>query len=307
MPSPHIKSKHPPHNLHTTKWGFQAQQKVDEISGEGNHYTAEYWEMDPRLGRRWNRDPLEDEFPWQAPYTIFDNNPINKIDPTGQSAGDPSTHTDKDGNVVAVYNDGDNSVYKHDGNTEETKKELSANYNKKTNTDAGGKKMGETQFWDEFINPGTKKPEGKILFNQDWGPLLNKLHTQAMDQDLVEIANNSKSSTETKTYQFDVKANKKYSPYGPMTGKKLNGKYATGRSAGNYLAGWNGRTGTYFGMSLSKFEYMNLAGAYQKKMYKGKSTAFDIIFKGKTFGPAPYYGEEPYSGRMILRGWNNGQ
>jgi len=86
-----------------------------------------------------------------------------------------------------------------------------------------------------------------------------------------------------------------------MTEHLLDGKYATACSAGNYLAGWNGRTGTYFGMHLSKFEYMNLVGSYQQKQYKGLSTAISIIFAHKTFEPPPYYGEETYSGRMIIQ------
>ncbi len=81
MPSPHIKSKHPPHNQHTTKRGFQGQQKVDEISGEGNHYTAEYWEMDPRLGRRWNLDPKY--IAGESRYSVFSNNPVMYVDPLG--------------------------------------------------------------------------------------------------------------------------------------------------------------------------------------------------------------------------------
>ena len=63
--------------------------------------------------------------------------------------------------------------------------------------------------------------------------------------------------------------------------------------------------GTRCNRAPEGIEYMNLAGAYQQKKYQGDSTAYDIIFKGTTFGPAPYYGEEPYSGRMILRGWNS--
>ena len=39
------------------RYGMNSQEKVDEISGSGNHYTATHWEYDPRLGRRWNQDP----------------------------------------------------------------------------------------------------------------------------------------------------------------------------------------------------------------------------------------------------------
>jgi hypothetical protein len=36
------------------RYGFNGQEKVDEISGVGNHNTALFWEYDTRLGRRWN-------------------------------------------------------------------------------------------------------------------------------------------------------------------------------------------------------------------------------------------------------------
>jgi hypothetical protein len=64
--------------------GAGGQEKVDEISGVGNHYTAAYWEYDPRLGKRWNTDPVFQ--PWQSPYATFNNNPIYYIDPDGRVA-----------------------------------------------------------------------------------------------------------------------------------------------------------------------------------------------------------------------------
>lgn len=57
------------------------QEKVDEISGSGNHYTAPYWEYDPRLIRRWNQDPVVKEH--ESPYACFANNPIWFSDPDG--------------------------------------------------------------------------------------------------------------------------------------------------------------------------------------------------------------------------------
>lgn len=69
-------------------------------------------------------------------------------DPTGMSG--ESTHTDEFGNVVAVYNDGDNGVYKHNGTESQTQAELSSSYS--SSTSGGGTKMGETQYWDEFAN-----------------------------------------------------------------------------------------------------------------------------------------------------------
>jgi hypothetical protein len=63
------------------RYGYNTQEKVDEISGNGNHNTAKFWEYDPRLVRRWNRDPIT--FSWQSPYAVNNDNPILFTDPLG--------------------------------------------------------------------------------------------------------------------------------------------------------------------------------------------------------------------------------
>lgn len=55
--------------------------KDDEISGAGNSYTAEFWQYDGRLGRRWNPDPIVKHH--ESPYAALGNNPIWFIDPNG--------------------------------------------------------------------------------------------------------------------------------------------------------------------------------------------------------------------------------
>ena len=87
-----------------------------------------------------------------------------------------------------------------------------------------------------------------------------------------------------------------------MTGRLLNGKYVTARSAGNFLAGMNGVTGTFQGGHISGETYMKLAGAYQVLGKLPKTIAANIVLTGKSYAPAPYYGEESYSGRQILKG-----
>jgi len=64
-------------------FGFNGQEKTDEISGSGNHYTAEFWEMDPRIARRWNQDPKPN--PSISNYAIYANNPIWFVDPLGDT------------------------------------------------------------------------------------------------------------------------------------------------------------------------------------------------------------------------------
>lgn len=64
-------------------FGYNTQEKVDEIAGAGNHYTAQFWEYDPRVIHRWNRDPEWRHFVYQSPYVINMNNPIIFNDPLG--------------------------------------------------------------------------------------------------------------------------------------------------------------------------------------------------------------------------------
>ena len=65
------------------RFGFNGQEADDEIYGNGNSYTAEFWQYDARLGRRWNVDPKGR--PWESHYASFANNPIIMIDPGGDS------------------------------------------------------------------------------------------------------------------------------------------------------------------------------------------------------------------------------
>ena len=63
------------------RYGFNTQEKTDEISGSGNHTTALYWEYDSRLSFRWNRDPKI--IPTISDYSINSRNPIFYMDPNG--------------------------------------------------------------------------------------------------------------------------------------------------------------------------------------------------------------------------------
>ena len=65
------------------RFGYNDQEKTDEISGGGNHNTAMFWEYDTRLGRRWNIDPKV--IPGQSSYAAFDNNPIYFKDVKGKT------------------------------------------------------------------------------------------------------------------------------------------------------------------------------------------------------------------------------
>jgi len=65
------------------RYGFNGHEKVDEISGQGNHTTATFWEYDTRIGRRWNQDPKPN--PSISNYASFANNPIMFSDALGDT------------------------------------------------------------------------------------------------------------------------------------------------------------------------------------------------------------------------------
>jgi RHS repeat-associated protein len=79
------------------RYGFQGQERDDEIAGNGNSYTAEFWQYDTRLGRRWNIDPMASKTPGWSPFRAFNDNSIFWTDPTGLLEDNYSV--DKEGNV----------------------------------------------------------------------------------------------------------------------------------------------------------------------------------------------------------------
>ena len=69
------------------RYGYNGMEKDAEMKGEGNSYTTEFRQYDPRLGRWLSLDPLMKKFPWMSPYVAFNNNPVFYIDPLGLEGG----------------------------------------------------------------------------------------------------------------------------------------------------------------------------------------------------------------------------
>ncbi|MBL0133407.1 MAG: hypothetical protein IPP79_04985 [Chitinophagaceae bacterium] len=57
------------------------QEMDNEAKGVGNLTTAQYWEYDSRIGKRWNIDPVVN--PSVSPYSTVLNNPIFITDSKG--------------------------------------------------------------------------------------------------------------------------------------------------------------------------------------------------------------------------------
>lgn len=63
------------------RFGFNGQEQDDEVAGDGNTNTAEFWEYDTRLGRRWDVDPVDQI--GLSGFQSYNNNPIFFIDSDG--------------------------------------------------------------------------------------------------------------------------------------------------------------------------------------------------------------------------------
>jgi len=68
------------------RYGFQGQEKDDEIKGEGNSLNYKFRMHDPRVGRFFAVDPLASEFPWNSPYAFSENRINDAIELEGLEA-----------------------------------------------------------------------------------------------------------------------------------------------------------------------------------------------------------------------------
>jgi LysM repeat protein len=74
------------------------------VKGDGNSYTTEFRQYDPRLGRWMSLDPLMMMFPDMSPYVAFDDNPVFFVDPSGLASqkgpGGPTVHSVNSGETL---------------------------------------------------------------------------------------------------------------------------------------------------------------------------------------------------------------
>jgi RHS repeat-associated protein len=68
-------------SLEGYRFGYQGSEKDNEFKGEGNSYTTEFRQLDPRLGRWFSLDPVIQ--PWQSSYCSMNDNPLWFNDPKG--------------------------------------------------------------------------------------------------------------------------------------------------------------------------------------------------------------------------------
>ncbi|MCD9612165.1 RHS repeat-associated core domain-containing protein, partial [Tenacibaculum maritimum] len=65
------------------RYGFQGQEKDDEVKGEGNSLNYKFRMHDPRVGRFFATDPLFRQYPHNSVYAFSENRVIDGIDLEG--------------------------------------------------------------------------------------------------------------------------------------------------------------------------------------------------------------------------------
>ena len=83
------------------RYGFQGQEKDDEIKGEGNSLNYKYRMHDARIGRFFAVDPLASKFPYMTPYQFAGNKPIWSREIEGLES-----EVDRDGKVTYKVQEG---------------------------------------------------------------------------------------------------------------------------------------------------------------------------------------------------------
>lgn len=110
------------------RYGFQGQEKDDELKGEGNSLNYTFRMHDPRVGRFFARDPLEAKFPFYSPYQFSSNTPISAVELEGLETSDNKNKNEEPSvgdrillGFVQIFNDISKLTghHKYDNNTPE--------------------------------------------------------------------------------------------------------------------------------------------------------------------------------------------
>ena len=75
--------RHGSENSDSYRYGFQAQEKDDEVKGAGNSLNYKYRMHDPRIGRFFAVDPLAPIYSYNSPYAFSENRVIEGIELEG--------------------------------------------------------------------------------------------------------------------------------------------------------------------------------------------------------------------------------
>jgi len=155
------------------RYGFQGQEKDDEIKGEGNSINYKYRMHDPRLGRFFAVDPLSASYPHNSPYAFSENVVIHAVELEGLEKIEVfSDKVDMNGNKKGSDSyDSNNQLYLFTAdleNDDNSTIEMSdADFYKKYQINVKGDKTNDNTISSGF-SAGVKKPFAKVIEVNDF-------------------------------------------------------------------------------------------------------------------------------------------
>ncbi len=235
------------------RFAFNGQERDDEVAGVGNIMTAEFWEYDARLGRRWNLDPIVKY--WESGYATFSSNPIFNIDADGDNAGD---YYKTDGKHLGSDGINDKKVYIADDVTKNEKGvvtgaknsvELSIKHDKFQKMAAtvfgessAYKTKGKTaELKKEMFAIASVHQRNKLAYgaNSDQADLFNSTNIDARNDTKMQIANAAVINALTGGFDYSYGATN-WDGIEQAAFKPSNTKYSNGRfEIHKNTIGWN--------------------------------------------------------------------
>jgi len=104
----------PQGRIRSYRFGFNGQEKDNDLYGEGNAYAFEYRIHDPRLGRFLSVDPVSSTYPWNSPYAFAENDVLRFIDLEGlETPSTPSTVKSDGIYTTAIDNTNTAGIFDH--------------------------------------------------------------------------------------------------------------------------------------------------------------------------------------------------
>jgi len=261
------------------RYSFNGQERDDEVTGAGNSYTAECWQYDARLGKRWNSDPFR--YASMSNYVCFNNNPIMFVDPDGRYSKLGAWLRNIVQGGSGIYKSGNDWGYNTQTKDENGKVDgWAANFGKHDYKNATN--FGEVLFrslitHDEFVNLS--------------GNLLNKIK---QDPGIIDYQNqliqDAKKRYQAEQKAFSVTPDKKGIRFGPPTDQPLNPFYqATLEVIRNELTWVVRHADVYANVEVQKDGAMTITYLLQDRLDlypNGSSETYDV---GAVIGTAIYH------------------
>ncbi len=155
------------------RYGFQGQEKDDELKGEGNSLNYTFRMHDPRVGRFFATDPSFKSFPWNSSYAFSENRVIDGIELEGREW---STTEDKtEVNVNVKFSIDTETVTFNEEQIKMYQDAINSQFNETLSLSSGGNICGSVSF-----NGGSSSE--RVIPSIE---LYGSKHTGSMDQPMI--------------------------------------------------------------------------------------------------------------------------